>query len=554
MDELLYFEPPTLSFTITLNQQTSTHLHLQNITKEIVSFKVKTTHVKRYSVKPNQAVLQPNEKLTVSFVQQMFAAPPEDLENCRDRFQLLAVPLSAVPRNAEADGPLAGFHSIAEIWAAVPPSGVVKEKLSVTLKLSDTSLLTQMLKTPPPIVKPSIQDFRTGSASFNHTPPSSEPIPSPTVPSALPSEPDRQAILPEFETPTKAIAAKALDVSALEAQVFATPPPADTAVNGAALARRSFASAVEGITSPTLDETVDVSVPRTQQEGRQYDWSPLPDTLDVPRVPDLPTLPNSGELPQVSTPAITETVSAATQTATQAVTQAATQATTQVATAAQVAAQVTTQAVTDVTAQVATPVTGTVHTQVAPEHTSQTDNISIPDTAAMTATSSKPSPWPLSSSPREQTPTSTQTTEVTAQASTSTETTTPPSANEPSRTLPGEDSSEEVDYTSTDYVRTRELQMNVSHTVRLPALQEKIRQRIAVERAGELVKVINDKVEQIDSVNTQLTEARHKLSDARMATRPAYDVRFEINESARIPIAQITIMAIISGALLQLLV
>lgn len=87
-----------------------------------------------------------------------------------------------------------------------------------------------------------------------------------------------------------------------------------------------------------------------------------------------------------------------------------------------------------------------------------------------------------------------------------------------------------------------------------PSLDRAARQRVAVERAGELVRVINSQLGDIDKLKTELAEARHKLSDAEMATRPAYDVRYEVVESAKVPFAQICIMAVISGALLQLLV
>lgn len=87
-----------------------------------------------------------------------------------------------------------------------------------------------------------------------------------------------------------------------------------------------------------------------------------------------------------------------------------------------------------------------------------------------------------------------------------------------------------------------------------PPLDRSTRQRVAVERAGELVRVINMRKGDIDTLKSELAEARHKLSDAHMATRPAYDVRYEVNESSRVPFAQICIMAVISGALLQLLV
>lgn len=130
-----------------------------------------------------------------------------------------------------------------------------------------------------------------------------------------------------------------------------------------------------------------------------------------------------------------------------------------------------------------------------------------------------------------------------------------PSA-EPSTTLstPMPEKESEPDYNSMEWARERALGVRPAPKVSPPALDRTAQQRVAVERAGELVRVINARQHDIDVIRKELAEARHKLSDAQMATRPAYDVRYEVNESARVPFAQICTMAIISGALLQLLV
>lgn len=86
-----------------------------------------------------------------------------------------------------------------------------------------------------------------------------------------------------------------------------------------------------------------------------------------------------------------------------------------------------------------------------------------------------------------------------------------------------------------------------------PTLDPATRERVVVEREAQLSRAITDRQEHIDETKRELVEARLKLSDAQMATRPAYDVRFEIDESARIPLVQTCVMALISGTLLSLL-
>lgn len=95
--------------------------------------------------------------------------------------------------------------------------------------------------------------------------------------------------------------------------------------------------------------------------------------------------------------------------------------------------------------------------------------------------------------------------------------------------------------------------MRPAPKVSLPALDYDTRQRVVVERTSELYCTISERQEQIDKTKRELVEARLKLSDAQMATYPAYDVRFELDESARIPLLETCLMTLISGALLSLL-
>lgn len=112
----------------------------------------------------------------------------------------------------------------------------------------------------------------------------------------------------------------------------------------------------------------------------------------------------------------------------------------------------------------------------------------------------------------------------------------------------------EIHYASMEYTRERVRAIRTAPKIALLNLDEPSKQRVAVERAGELVRTIDARQDEIDKVNQDLCEARHRLQDATAATAPAYDVKYEVSESSRVPYAQIAIMAIISGAILQLLV
>jgi hypothetical protein len=114
-----------------------------------------------------------------------------------------------------------------------------------------------------------------------------------------------------------------------------------------------------------------------------------------------------------------------------------------------------------------------------------------------------------------------------------------------------------AEHTTADRIasnRARVLAGAAAPVVVVAPLSEYAAQRSAVERAGELMRQIMEKDASISTVEAELAEARHKLCDARMAVLPAFDVKYEVDENARVPLPQIAVMAAISGAVLKLLV
>lgn len=509
MDEFVTITSSILEFNISLHKQTSTYVVLSNITNEPLAFKVKTTSVQRYSVRPSASVLEGGEQKRISFVQQAFSEPPLDLYSCRDRFQLLVVPLSEVPRGplTEAADCMHGYASFMDLWAAVPPLAVVKERLDVKLHLIDDigynadtsragggenkiSTLPDehtfvYAKSFPQAVAPTRNDYNTMKSSSN-PPDALEAMPN-VLDAGSPSPVAEQVQQPSLPPPL---------------------PPRKPNYSLAGVLNESLALRLKQKGSVATDSELSISTPVAEKSQR-------------------------GDPNVAGSPASESTITGASDI---------------VASLRMDAADRSPAARAEEPADMKSrrdPTLGTMES---------------------TASSPHPMPWPSLSDVRTKpadaasAAAAAATTAMTAMA-----TATMTAANAPVATTAGVAvttaaagasavTTDDVDYSSVEYARERVLNMNVAQAVSLPELDRPARQRVAVERAGELVRVINEKIDLIDSVHRQLIEARHRLSDARLATRPAYDVRYEINESAPVPIAQICIMAIISSALLQLLI
>ena len=78
--------------------------------------------------------------------------------------------------------------------------------------------------------------------------------------------------------------------------------------------------------------------------------------------------------------------------------------------------------------------------------------------------------------------------------------------------------------------------------------------RIARDRAELLARALQSRNVKIEELKHRLSEERSRLSDARLAIVPAYDVKYEIDENARIPFPAVGLMALISITIFTLLV
>lgn len=101
-------------------------------------------------------------------------------------------------------------------------------------------------------------------------------------------------------------------------------------------------------------------------------------------------------------------------------------------------------------------------------------------------------------------------------------------------------------------VQTRErvIRACAAPTIDVAKMNETQEQRAAVDRSCALYRMILQREKQIEELRSELIEARHKLSNARVGVRPMYDVVYEVDEDARISYFQLVLMVLVSGAIL----
>ncbi|KAL0711338.1 hypothetical protein Bca4012_018316 [Brassica carinata] len=89
-NKLLDIEPLDLQFHFELKKQMSCTLYLTNKTDNYVAFKVKTTNLKNYTVRPNTGVVLPRSSSEVLVNMQAQKEAPADMQ-CKDKFLLQCV-------------------------------------------------------------------------------------------------------------------------------------------------------------------------------------------------------------------------------------------------------------------------------------------------------------------------------------------------------------------------------------------------------------------------------------------------------------------------------
>lgn len=93
LEQVLVLNPSNeLTFTGPFTSVVSSELRLANPSSKKVLFKVKTTAPKRYCVRPNSGVLEPNSQITVSVMLQPFDYDPNEKNSHKFMVQSMFVP------------------------------------------------------------------------------------------------------------------------------------------------------------------------------------------------------------------------------------------------------------------------------------------------------------------------------------------------------------------------------------------------------------------------------------------------------------------------------
>lgn len=529
MEKLFAYSPPMLQFDVVLEHQSTTHMELKNVSHEPLSFKIKTNNPNRYSVQPNSGIIAPDETAAVKFTQMAFHFFPEDLEDCTDRFQLLAIPLSQVPMENPLDPSSQYTHQEAtKLWKIAPVNAIVKVKIAVTLVPVKEKVPFPFIE-PNSVPAPARIDEKLPEKKFN-IPTDPSPKKPPPLPPTVPKVSIRDSITSSADTTLKDTETK-----------VAVPSLSDVRKKTEEI-ESEFKKLLD-IKKPFVSNSQTAVASHSSHSESQPDGDSLRDSPKAPNVaPSVPSLLTRA----------TDTVNAITAKISEVPEVVPTLQSRGEPTVAQVQ--------TELTETILVTETDNTDTDIQPVLPS----VTVPQTLATEVEQPiLPSVHSEIASPSLLTETLPSVNED-ASVDTITDNTTKEDKDDGDAVgdgdkddkdgKDGDDDDDDIDYQSPEYCRSRLLNMNVTPAMTIPETDRAFQQRIAIERAGELVREINSKSKQIVTLNEQLVEARHRLSDARMATRPAYDVRFEVVESSRVPVPQLVIMAVISVALFGLLV
>lgn len=132
LEQVLVLNPPNeLTFTGPFTSVVSRELRLTNPSTKKVLFKVKTTAPKRYCVRPNSGVLEPNSQITVSVMLQPFDYDPNDKNSHKFMVQSLFVPSGS----SETQDLL---------WKEANPSQLMDSKLRCVFLLETDTILNNL--------------------------------------------------------------------------------------------------------------------------------------------------------------------------------------------------------------------------------------------------------------------------------------------------------------------------------------------------------------------------------------------------------------------------
>jgi vesicle-associated membrane protein-associated protein A len=147
LDQILFLDPSSeLKFVGPFTSVVSSDLQLTNPSSRRVLFKVKTTAPKRYCVRPNSGVIEPNSYISVSVMLQPFDFNPDEKNNHKFMVQSLFAPNGPIEQD--------------QLWKAAEYSQVMHSLLKCVFDVGTGNSVSPMQaplreKERPPIPLPS---------------------------------------------------------------------------------------------------------------------------------------------------------------------------------------------------------------------------------------------------------------------------------------------------------------------------------------------------------------------------------------------------------------
>ena len=211
----LCIHPMSLSFQLLLNKEVVQPLFITNRSaRRTITFKVKTTSPRRYSVRPTRGILWPGDQEQITITLRALRKPPSDADDCRDRFKVLSLPLDEeqamqlreLPQEqrrslldqlwdseeAVAHATIKKIHCSFELSSPSSCSPIPEEQQSRERWANSRPGSREVLETSPPRPNPFVRDDSYASCTEEPlreplTPPSRMAMPARAAPPVLPT-------------------------------------------------------------------------------------------------------------------------------------------------------------------------------------------------------------------------------------------------------------------------------------------------------------------------------------------------------------------------------
>jgi len=126
VDQLLVLEPPgELRFRGPFTEVITADLKLFNPTDKRICFKVKTTAPKRYCVRPNSGILEPDASVTVAVMLQPFEYDPGEKNKHKFMVQSMVAPEGRIEQD--------------QLWKDAPPESLMDTKLKCVFEMPESA-------------------------------------------------------------------------------------------------------------------------------------------------------------------------------------------------------------------------------------------------------------------------------------------------------------------------------------------------------------------------------------------------------------------------------